>query len=153
MNSNSLIEANRATVTRFLNGAHSGNLSVIEETVAGHIVTHGFPGGQNPASHEQYRQFFVDFGKSFSGMDYKPTAMIANTERVAVRFEIAVTHTGPFAGVAATGRRVTFTGMAIYRMENAKIAGTWLQLDELAILAQIGAVSFNGAESGNAAAA
>ncbi len=51
-----------------------------------------------------------------------------------------VDHTGPFAGVPATGRRVSFTGVALYRMESGLIAEAWLHLDELALLSQIGAV-------------
>jgi predicted ester cyclase len=36
---------------------------------------------------------------------------------------------------------VSFTGMVLYRMEAARIAETWLHVDELALLNQIGAIA------------
>ena len=41
-------------------------------------------------------------------------------------------------GIAATGRRVSFDGMALYRMRDGRIAETWLHPDGLAILDRIG---------------
>ena len=140
MSNQSLIETNKAAVMRFFDGTHSGNLDVIVETVAENIVTHGFPGGFNPASHDEYRQFFVQFAAGFSDMSYEVLAVVADERQVAVRFAIAVTHSGPFAGVQPTQRRVNFTGMVLYRMEAGRIAETWLHVDELALLGQIGAV-------------
>jgi predicted ester cyclase len=140
MSNQSLIEANRATVMRFFDGTHSGNLDVIAETVAENIVTQGFPGGFNPASHDEYRQFFLQFAQGFSDLRYDVLSVVADERQVAVRFLIEVTHSGPFAGVQPTNRRVTFIGMVLYRMEAARIAETWLHVDELALLSQIGAI-------------
>jgi predicted ester cyclase len=133
-------QRNRQLVQAFLDGTHSGNLSVIDSTVAENIVTHGFPCGHNPASREDYKTFFADFGRSFSNMNYRTLALTADETYVAARFQVAVDHTGEYLGVAPTGRRASFTGMALYRIEGAQIAETWLHLDGLSFLGQIGAI-------------
>lgn len=134
---------NRATVERFLAGTHSpdlADLKVIDETVAPDIVCHGFPGGMNPRDHESYKEFFQAFRTAFGDMEFRVLALVADEASVSARFRVAVTHVGAFAGIAPTARRVTFEGMVLYRMEGGLIAETWLQLDELSLLGQIGAL-------------
>jgi len=140
MSINPSAERNRITVRHFLDQTHSGKLSAIDETVAPGIVTHGFP-CHSPQSREEYKQFFADFGAAFSNMEYRTLALVADENFVAARFFVAVDHTGPYDGVAPTGRRVEFTGMGLYRMEHGLIAETWLQLDALSFLGQIGALA------------
>ncbi|MGD9925798.1 MAG: ester cyclase [Pseudorhodoplanes sp.] len=135
-----LAQRNRALVEAFLDGTHSGNLSVIDTTVATDIVTHGFPCGHNPASRGEYKQFFAEFGRSFSNMNYRTLALTADENCVAARFLVEVDHTGDYLGVPPSGKRVSFTGMALYRIQNGMIAETWLHLDGLSFLGQIGAI-------------
>jgi predicted ester cyclase len=139
------IEANKTVVRRFFDGTHTGQLDVIDDTVAEDIVTHGFPGGANPHDRESYKQFFRGFAQSFSDMKFEILAMVADEHHVAVRFKIDVVHTGPFAGVAPTGRPVSFTGMVQYRVRDGQIAETWLHVDQLALLAQVGAIEAKAA--------
>jgi predicted ester cyclase len=137
-----IIERNRATVRDFLAGTHSRNIedvAVIDRTVAPAFVCHGFPGGEF-SDHESYKTFFRTFRASFTDMDFTVHALVADETHVFVRWEIAATHSGPFAGVAPDGRRITFDGTVLYRMEDGLIAETWLNINELALLTAIGAV-------------
>lgn len=134
---NPAILRNKDTVARFFEGTHTGRLEVIDETVAEDIVTHGFPGG-DPTSRETYKGWFRGFAESFSNMSSEVLATVADPHRVVLHWRVSVDHTGPFAGVRATGRRVTFDGVAIYRMRAGLIAETWLFPDMPSLLAQIG---------------
>lgn len=127
------------TVNRFLAGTHGSDIDVVDRTVARDIVTHGFPGG-NPSSREEYKEWFRTFRSSFSNMSFEALSTVADETRVAVRWRVGVDHTGPFAGVEPTGRRVVFEGVATYRLENGLIVETWLDMDRLALLAGIGAL-------------
>ena len=51
-----------------------------------------------------------------------------------------MTQTGPFLGIAATGRKATVTGMSIQRIVDGKIVEGWDNWDQLGLLVQIGAV-------------
>jgi Predicted ester cyclase len=135
-------EINRRTAERFLNGTHSPDIAdveVIDETVSDNIVCHGFP-GFTIKDRESYKDFFRTFRRSFSGMEWKIHALVADERYVAARWEIQATHSGDFAGMKADGRRITFNGMVLYRMENGLIAETWLHINEMMLLSQIGAL-------------
>lgn len=135
-------ELNRRVAERFLAGTHSHDIedvAVIDTTVVAAPVCHGFPGGE-PSDRESYKNFFRTFRQSFTDMDWKVHALVADESYVSARWQIWATHSGDFAGVKADGRRITFDGMVLYRMEDGLIAETWLHIDQLGLLSQIGAV-------------
>lgn len=137
-----IIDRNRNTVERFLTGTHSKHIDdvdVIDDTVAPNIVCHGFP-GKPIVDHESYKGFFRVFRRHFSDMDWTVHALVADEQFVAARWEIQATFSGDFAGVKADGRRVTFDGMVLYRMEDGLIAETWLHMNEMRLMREIGAV-------------
>lgn len=136
------IEINRSTVERFLNGTHSRDLedvNIIDQTVGHNVACHGFPGFVI-TDQESYKNFFRTFRKSFTNMDWTVHALVADENHVSVRWEIQATHSGDFAGVKADGRRITFDGMVLYRVENGLIVETWLHINEMMLLSQIGAI-------------
>lgn len=137
-----ITDLNRRVAMEFLNGTHSKNIedvAVIERTVVPNVICHGFPGGE-PHDHESYKNFFRVFRQSFSDMDWTVHALVADEEYVSARWEITATHSGDFAGVKADGRRITFDGTVLYRMEGGRIAETWLNIDQLKLLVAIGAL-------------
>jgi predicted ester cyclase len=66
---------------------------------------------------------------------------LAQGDRVAMRFVIDATHGGPLFGVPATGNRVQWSAVDIYRMEDGKIAEEWAADDLTAILHDMGVYS------------
>ena len=66
--------------------------------------------------------------------------VIAVGDRVAHRFTLRGTHHGPYLGLPATGRAVVTTGIAFDRVVDGCLAESWLTIDALALLRQIGAV-------------
>jgi steroid delta-isomerase-like uncharacterized protein len=47
-------------------------------------------------------------------------------DRVVARLTWSGTHTGPFRGVQATGNRVSYTGVALFRIADGRIAEAWI---------------------------
>ena len=138
-----IAEHNRRVIEHFLAGTHApdlSGLSVIDETVDPSIRGYGFPGGLDPVDLESYKQFFRVFRGAFGNMTFKIHSLVADAHHVAARFEVHVDHVAPFAGVQPDGRRVVFEGMALYGMKDGRIVRTWLQIDQLSLLQQIGAV-------------
>lgn len=64
--------------------------------------------------------------------------LVAEADRVAVRFSCHVRHTGEFMGAPPSGREASFEGIAIYRIEGEKIVDHWLQFDTPALMQQLG---------------
>jgi steroid delta-isomerase-like uncharacterized protein len=73
---------------------------------------------------------------------------VAQDDKVAVRYTLAGTHRGPFAGVPATGKRVTLSGIAIFRLADGRIAEGWGCADFFGFLQQLGALPTQGQPSG-----
>jgi predicted ester cyclase len=65
---------------------------------------------------------------------------LAQGDQVVARWTATMTHTGPFMGLAATGRKAKVTGMSIQRIIDGKIVEGWDNWDQLGLLVQIGAV-------------
>jgi predicted ester cyclase len=149
MNLAEKIDRNRRTAERFLYGTHSkdiANVSVIDDTVSSGIVCHGFP-GMTIRDKESYKDFFRVFRQSFSDMDWKVHALVADENYVSARWQIWATHSGDFAGVKPDGRRITFDGMVLYRLEDGLITETWLHINELQLLEQIGALGAGASQA------
>lgn len=66
--------------------------------------------------------------------------VIAQGDRVAVRWTWHATHTGTFNGLAPTGKALTNTGMAVYRLAHGKVIQSWVETDRLGALQQLGVV-------------
>jgi len=65
---------------------------------------------------------------------------VADGERVAIRHTFAGTHKGPLGGAAASGNRVTVSGMMMFRVAGGKVAEARLTWDTLRLAQQIGAL-------------
>jgi predicted ester cyclase len=63
--------------------------------------------------------------------------LLAESDRVAVRFTLRGTHLGELLDLAPTGRRVTVPGVAIYRIAGGRIAEGWVGFDALGLLEQL----------------
>jgi steroid delta-isomerase-like uncharacterized protein len=75
---------------------------------------------------------------AFHEMHFTLLDLIASDDRVVVRWTMDATHAGPLAGIPATGKRVQQRGTVIYRLENARIAEVWAQMDRMGMLQQLG---------------
>jgi predicted ester cyclase len=65
--------------------------------------------------------------------------MSGEDDKVVNRWTLHVTHTGEFRGIPATGKRITITGIGIFRFsEEGKVVESWDSLDQLGMLQQLG---------------
>lgn len=64
--------------------------------------------------------------------------VIAQGDRVVVRWTNAGTHIGEFAGIPATGGTFVIAGIDIYRLEGELLAEHWHVVDQLSMLSQLG---------------
>ncbi len=67
--------------------------------------------------------------------------VVTEDDRVVVRWTATGTQTGEFQGIAPTGKKVTWTGVNIYRFECGKIAEQWSELDGIGRLQQLGVLA------------
>ena len=86
------------------------------------------------------RARFRAFREAFPDIAATLHEVVAQDDQVAVRYTLAGTHQAPFAGMAATGKRVTLSGIAIFRLAGGRITECWGCADFLGFLQQLGAL-------------
>ena len=132
-------EANKSLVRRWVEeGWVKKNLSAADDYYAAEYVLHlpGFPEVHGP---EEVRQVIADLQSAFPDvkvtMDEK--SMVADDDKVAVRFVCTGTHQKEFMGVGATGKCVSWEGMSIIRVAGGKYVEEWELLDAAGLMHQL----------------
>ena len=67
--------------------------------------------------------------------------MIAEGDKVVVRWTMRATYGGGFMDIPATGQQVAMPGIIIYRIADGKIVEHWMQVDSAALMQQLGVQS------------
>ncbi|NRB53156.1 MAG: ester cyclase [Saprospiraceae bacterium] len=78
-------------------------------------------------------------GTTVSFPDVKIIAddMIAENDKVVLRWTLKGTHNGPYRDIPATGKAITWTGVDIYTLKEGKIVGIMRATDPEAISRQL----------------
>jgi predicted ester cyclase len=63
---------------------------------------------------------------------------VTEGDRVAIRWVITGTHTGPFMGITPTGKTIRVTGTGIFKIVEGKGTDNWVNFDALGLLQQLG---------------
>jgi steroid delta-isomerase-like uncharacterized protein len=135
-------EENKAVVRRFWEEWNKGKeaaMAAIEEFCAPDYVYHGAGvfGDMDLAS---IKQMTIAFFTAFPDQHYALEDLIAEADKVVHRYTCRATHQGEFMGVPATGKVVTFTGIAISRFAGGKWVEDWESFDALGLMQQLGAI-------------
>jgi len=133
------IEENKEIIRRYQEIYNSNDLDALGEVVSENLLTPrimpGIPTGIEGAK-AAHRIMLAGFP------DYQTTIddLFAEGDKVAARITMSGTNTGSFMGSSPTGRRVSFTGIYIARIENGKIVEHWGEEDGISLLQQLGAL-------------
>jgi C-1 hydroxylase len=86
------------------------------------------------------RQNFASLFTAFPDFHRTKEDTVAEGDKVVARYTATGTHQGEYMGVPATGKKVSFSWITIYRIADGKVAEEWLLFDQLGLLQQLGAV-------------
>jgi steroid delta-isomerase-like uncharacterized protein len=114
-----------------------GKLDIANEIVAIDGVDHEMPGGRGP---DALKQAAMMFRSAFPDFKITMDDAIVEGSQIAVRFTATGTHRGEFAGVPATGKSISISGIDIVRFEDDKIAEHWGYSDQMGLMQQLGAM-------------
>lgn len=89
-------------------------------------------------SDEALKQHIVDAETGFPHYELIAEDLIAEGNKVVVRFNLHATHQGNFMGIAATGKEINVPGIIIYSIDEGKIIEHWMQIDSMAMMQQLG---------------
>ena len=128
-----------AAVRRWFQAIDDGDPDAERAVRAPNFVAH-VPGMPGPLDGEEWEQFIGIFREGFPDMRLVVEDVVAQGDRVAVRWTFVGTHEGEFFGSPPTGARVRMSAIEINRVVDGKIAEHWVELDQLGMLQQVGAI-------------
>ena len=86
-------------------------------------------------------QYFQALRAAFPDMRMVPEDVIASGDKAVARVRVTGTHTGPFMGLAATGKRIEVSLIDIIRFgDDGRAREHWGVVDQLAMMQQLGAI-------------
>ena len=87
---------------------------------------------------DEFLAFIQDFMNAVPEYEDTITQMIAQGDKVAYVSTMKGIQTGPMGDLPATGKEFTLVNIIIQRLEDGKVAETWVSWDNVAFLSQLG---------------
>jgi steroid delta-isomerase-like uncharacterized protein len=132
-------QANIATVKKAVQGVNERNFATVSECLTDNFLRHDltdfFPVREDGKA--QGMNFLQELMKAIPDIQFNIQDIFSDDNRAVIRFKFTGTHTGELFGFPATGIKVNFSGVNIYRFENSKIAEVWQLWDWAGVLRQI----------------
>jgi predicted ester cyclase len=132
-------EQNKQVFRMVIEEAYSrGNMDVLDRAFAPNFVEH--QAGILPPTVEGVRKSIGYLRRAFPDIKLTIDEIIASGDKTWARITGNGTHEGPFMGLPPTGKSIVVTVMDVCRFENGQIVEHWGVADQLAVMAQLGAL-------------
>jgi steroid delta-isomerase-like uncharacterized protein len=114
-------------------------MAVIDELCAANFVWHP-SSGEEIHGFKDFKQNTNEVYNTFPDAQFNIDEMVAEGDRVAVRWTFTGTHKGEFMGIPPTNKKITAWGIEIYRVVDGKFVESWERFDDLGLMQQLGLV-------------
>jgi steroid delta-isomerase-like uncharacterized protein len=133
-------EQNKAAVRTVFDTFNGGDPDALDEVVAEDAVDHDPYNPFASEGREGLKQVIAGYRESFPDLEVTIDDMLAEGDKVVVRWTASGTQQGEVMGVPGSGKRTTISGIGIDRLEGGRIVESWAHWDALGMLQQIGAI-------------
>jgi predicted ester cyclase len=128
------LEENKAIARRLVEEGWA-NPDILDEIMADDMVGPGDIRGL-----DAYRQACVAFFEGFPDAQCSVDDIIAEGDKVVVRWKVTATHTGEWAGIPATNKQVSYGGTDTMRIADGKVAQGWQHWNGFWLHVQLGTI-------------
>lgn len=137
------LEENKTLARKSLKIWSTGNFAEMEQIYQPSFVNHQPHLGMRHEIKglEAWKNFIQEFRVAFPDFMDTIEDQIAEGNKVVVRFTSKGTHTGRYLGFEPTHKKISITGIAVYRIESGKIAEEWVNWDLYGLLEQLGMIA------------
>ena len=132
-------EEHKALIRRAFTAANAKDIEASVAATAPDARLNGQPFGR-----EGDRQRTQRLLAAFPDVQYELHDVIAEGDKVAVRYTMRGTQHGEVLGIAPTGKAVSMSVATIYRISDGQVVELWENYDALGLLQQLGAVPAPG---------
>lgn len=140
-------ESNKALCRRFIQKIYNeGELSRLGDFMSPHVVNHELAdsfGDTGPAQGhaiEWMADYVYLYRHAFPDLRLEILDQIAEGDRVMTSLRIRGTQKNALLSIAASGRTIDIAGIRIDRIAGGRIVESWVHLDALGMLRQLGAL-------------
>jgi predicted ester cyclase len=131
---NDMAAANKELVRRFYKEVYGDwNMALVDAVVSPRFVSHDWPEG-GPTGPQAFRNYYSALRSAVPDARYVVDDLIAEGDRVVVRWRMLGTHERAFGHIPPTGRAITLNGIAVYRLENGTLVERWVVSDVYGLL-------------------
>ena len=131
-------EKNKAIIRRLVHAEEIGDWATADKLTAPNYVYHN-PANPEVRTHEEHKQkVLIELRTAFPDLKITIEDIIAEGNKVVIRFSFSGTHKGEFIGIAPTNKRVTVPEVSIWRIVNGKLVEEWGFSDRLGFVLQLG---------------
>ena len=135
-------QQNKAIARRFFGAWNTADFEAIEILVADDAEHHDpVDPPDSPPDPAGEKQLIEAYRSAFPDARLEIEDLLAERDRVAVRWTATGSHEREFAGVESTGTELAITGFEIEQVEDSQIVESWALFDGLGLLRQLGAIS------------
>ena len=114
---------------------NTGKVELLNQFIAEDYV--GVAGQIGPAA---FGALIKELRQGFPDIQWTIEDLLAEGERVVVRWTWQGTHSGAFRGFPISQKRFVSSAIIIYQLRDNKVVEAWMENDRLGFLQQIGAV-------------
>jgi C-1 hydroxylase len=134
------LEENKALIRKMIEAViNRQNLDLLDDLASPDYVDH-----THQLSLESVKRFMNMIFEAFPDWHETIEDIIAEGDKVWVRTEGTGTHTGEYRGLAPTNKKITGTGVNIYRIVNGKFVEGWAVENWMDFLMQFGVIEYKG---------
>ena len=127
--SDTIAATNKELVRRFYKEVYvDWNMALADAVVSPRFVSHDWP-EDGPTGPQAFRNYYAAIRSAVPDAHYVVDDLIAEADKVVVRWRLLGTHQGAFNGISPTGASITLRGVAIYRLEGGKLMERWVVSD------------------------
>ena len=131
-------EQNKELIRNLYEQWHSRNIDALTEMHAPNAKYNHPSAGATPIPFEKALEGMQMYWQAFPDLTLTVEDIIAEADKVVVRFMGRGTHQGDLGGIPATGLKTEAGGIEIYHFEDGKIVEVWEISDTLGIMQQLG---------------
>jgi len=131
-------EQNKEIVKLYLKVLDQGNIEIIKEVFAPNFLGYFPSNSATPISREELLDMAKGAYESLPDLKHDIQELIAKGDKVVVMMIFRGTHLGDFTGIPASGKKIEFGAILLYRLENGKIVELRREVDLLGAYQQLG---------------
>lgn len=132
------VAANKALVYRYYDEVwNQKNLAVLDEIIDPHQIRYEAGTVRELVGPEGVKQFVQIFITAFPDLQFLVEDVIAEDDKVAVRWTFQGTHNGYLRDIPPTGNSINIPGISFARIANDKFVEYWTSWDAFLLLSEL----------------